>query len=231
MAVANQFVCGIDTGSLRSLSYVAWLRDGEFLLDLYVPSSARPLPEPPASWGEPSHIGLDVPQGLPLNGEKRRVADREAKTPTRRLPRDRRELSEWKAFEALIEAGLEIFWALANEGETSIVGLREETEGRTTVFETYPRYVIKRLWPDFQIPSKRKRPLDYVEGVWSRMIARGYSCTGAIRPSVDQVDAMLCALAAEALRSVDRLPAGTVGIAPILDSDARVLREGFIVSP
>jgi hypothetical protein len=42
---------------------------------------------------------------------------------------------------------------------------------------------------------------------------------------------MLCALAAEACLRDDELPAGTVGLPPVVDLAERVLREGFIVAP
>ena len=67
-------VCGIDVGSLRTLSYVAWLSDRTFLLDLYVSSPANPLPEVPREWERPAYIGLDAPQGLPVRGAPRREA-------------------------------------------------------------------------------------------------------------------------------------------------------------
>src|SRR5690606_15268594 len=45
---------------------------------------------------------------------------------------------------------------------------------RPFVVETYPRYVIPRLWPKLKIPSKRKEPARYVE-VLSRLLrGRGY---------------------------------------------------------
>src|SRR4029078_512218 len=47
----------------------------------------------------------------------------------------------------------------------------------------------------------------------------------------DHVDAMLCALAAEACLHADGLPAGTIGLPPVADPGERVLREGFIVAP
>ena len=47
----------------------------------------------------------------------------------------------------------------------------------------------------------------------------------------DHIDAMLCALAAEACLHADGLPEGTVGEPPVADEGERVLREGFIVAP
>jgi hypothetical protein len=58
----------------------------------------------------------------------------------------------------------------------------------------------------------------------------GYSCSNEIsRP--DHVDAMLCAIAAEACLLADGLPEGTVGETPVVDLGERVIREGFLVAP
>ena len=223
--------CGIDVGSLSagSLSYVAWLDDGEFLLDVFVPSSAEPLPRPPARlWG--SHDALDAPQGLAAVGERRRQADREARTPTSVLPPTRAGLATSKLYRAFIEAGIEIFWSLHESGEAAIVGL-DGPARENVVMETYPRYVIKRLWPELTIPSKRKTPRDYIDAVWPRIRGSGLSCGSVIRPNVDQVDAMLCALAADAYDRAGGLPSGAVGLPPSVDATERVIREGFIVAP
>ena len=52
-----------------------------------------------------------------------------------------------------------------------------------------------------------------------------------MRPTVDQVDAMLCAIAAEACVAANGLPPGSVGQPPFVDEPAQVIREGYIVSP
>ena len=174
----------------------------------------------------PAIIALDAPQGLPGVGRTRRAADAQARTPTSALPADRTALATWKAYRAFIEAGIEIFWAVHKSGG-SVDGLGA---GTGPLFcETYPRYVLRRLWPELEIPSKRKAPLAYVDAVWSRLKAAGFSCDSTLRPCLDHVDAMLCALAAE--RSVDDLPPGTVGDPPVVDADERVIREGYIVAP
>ena len=101
--------CGIDPGSLKTPAYVAWLKDRDFLLDLYVPSQEHPLPTIP-TWAEGRiYIAIDAPQGLPRKGEKVRKADKDANTPTRVLPRTRSELKDWKLFKGLIEVGVRDF--------------------------------------------------------------------------------------------------------------------------
>lgn len=144
---------------------------------------------------------------------------------------DRAELAEWKAFAGLIEAGLEIFWSVQSHGLGWVLGLAAPGP-IPVVCETYPRYVIKRRWADLRpIPSKRKEPLAYVDAVWGRLSKEGYGCPSLVRPTVDQVDAMLCALAAEACLGAKGMPAGTVGAKPVVDARGRVLREGYIASP
>ena len=224
-------VCGVDVGSLRSLSYIAWLQEQRFVLDLYIPSIETPLPSPPFGHEQPEYIGFDVPQGLPEVGCARRVADEKANTPTRKLPGSREELHNWLLYKGLIEAGVDMFWAIYSQGLASIAGLASSATAATTVFETYPRYVIKCLWPGMHIPSKRQSPLKYVDIVWGRIQAAGYSCDGVVRPAVDHVDAMLCALAAEAHLKRGGSLEGAAGIAPALDIEDRVLREGYIIGP
>ena len=223
-------VAGVDVGSLNTLSYVAWLHDRRFTLDLYVPSRERPIPTSPAGLAAPAAIAFDAPQSMAAVGAMRRDADRLANTPTRRLPGDRQQLAGWKLYAGLIEAGIEIFWGVhvarlgTSCGEAPIVGL-------PIVAETYPRYVIKRLWPDLVVPSKTKAPLAYVDAIWGLIQAAGFRCEGVIRPCVDHVDAMVCAIAAHALASTGEPPPGTVGRAVEVDEVCEVLREGFIVSP
>jgi hypothetical protein len=222
-------VCGVDVGTLQSLSYVAWLRGEEFVLDVWLPSAEAPLPPPPPGFAEPAYVGFDAPQGLPGEGRNPRQADLAAKTPTKRLPRDRNELADWKLYHGLIEAGVEIFWSIWEQRIATVLGLPSVPGRKTTVFETYPRYLIRLLWPDMRIPSKRKSPLEYIKTVWGRIEQMGYRCDSVVRPVVDHVDAMLCALAARTCMRKNGLPAGTVGIAPQVDEEKRVLREGLIV--
>lgn len=225
-------VCGIDVGSLRTPAYVAWLRQGELMLDLYLPSPAQPMPQPPAAWAAPEWVALDAPQGLPAPGQSTRDCDREAHTPTRRLPTDRGGMAEALLYKGLVQAGVDLFWAMYEQGLVRIAGVPLGADRLTTVCETYPRYVLRRLWPDLKpIPSKRKAPVDYVEAVWTRIRDAGYTCASVARPTVDQVDAMLCAMAAESAAEAGSLPAGTVGEPPDPDYRNEVLREGFIVSP
>ena len=233
-------VCGVDVGSLRTPNYVAWLHEREFTLDMYIPSVRNPLPAPPVGWTQAEYISFDAPTGLPKPGHRRRVADQMAKTPTSVLPSSRRELGSWKLYKGVIEAGIEVFWSAHDRGLASVLGLTPLLPARPTILETYPRYVIKRLWPEIGIPSKRKSALDYVETIWARIQDAGYVCRSVIRPAHDQVDSMLCAIAAErclegdvAERCLagDGLPNGIVGEKPMVDSKERVLREGFIVAP
>ncbi|MCL6450794.1 MAG: DUF429 domain-containing protein [Acetobacteraceae bacterium] len=235
-------LCGIDVGSLRTPAHVAWLLGRCFLLDLYLPSVQDPLPRPPDGWPPPACIALDAPQGLPQPGQSARACDRLANAPTRRLPADRRELSAWRLYRGLVEAGVELFWSIYERGLGSVAGLGGVPPGPVpTVVETYPRYVIRRLWPELRIPSKTGAPQDYVDAVFGRIRRAGYSC-GAVAAgpprtgsrgflAVDHVDAMVGALAAEAWLAAGGPPPGTVGRAPAADWEGRVLREGFIVSP
>lgn len=229
MPTRPSLVCGIDVGSLRTLSYIAWLDRQRFVLDLYIPSIAQPLPLPPPGYDRPLYIGFDVPQGLPASGNRRRVADVEANTPTRVLPADREQMRTSLLYKGLIEAGVEIFWTAYEQRLATIAGLPAATPPTTTIFETYPRFLIKTLWPGMPIPSKTRAPLDYVNLIWDQIQAAGYSCASVLRPAVDHVDAMLCALAAEAhiMRGGDL--SGAVGIPPTIDHEARVIREGYIV--
>ncbi len=197
---------------------------------MYVPSPERPLPSlgrgpPPAAY-----FGIDAPQGLPARGASVREADREAGTPTKKLPADRDELARSKLYRGLIEAGIEVFWSVYERRLGHIPGLAGGAEW-PVVFETYPRYVIRQLWPGLDIPSKRREPRRYVDAVWGRITSLGYHCSGVITPTVDQVDAMVCALAAGACLEDGGWRGMTVGSPPSADEGARVLREGYIVSP
>jgi predicted nuclease with RNAse H fold len=222
-------LCGIDLGSFRTPSYVAWLEEGEFLLEVYTASPEQPLPPSPGGW-PPAFTGIDAPQGLPARGERSRPADRRAGTPTRVLPATRAELAGWRLYGPFLRAGVEIFWSLHEREAASILGLVPVADGEGTVFETYPRWVFRRLWPGVKLPPKRREPAVYAETVWSLLRQQGYACASPVtRP--DHVDAMLCALAAEACLYEDGLPAGTVGEPPIVDAEEQVLRGGFIVAP
>jgi len=221
-------VCGIDLGSFNTRSYVAWLEDGQLALDSYVATREEPLPVSPGGW-PPAFTGIDAPQGLPRAGERSRRADLQAGAPTKVLPRTRAELAGWRLYRPFVEAGIEIFWSLHEQELASILGLVPVPGAETVVFETYPRYVLLQLW-GVRPASKRKEPAAYVDFVWSRLREAGYTCDDAVtRP--DHVDAMLCALTAEACLRDDELPAGTVGLPPVVDLAERVLREGFIVAP
>lgn len=223
-------VCGIDSGTFTSTSYVAWLRGREFLLTTYRPTASAPLPQTPSGWSRPQVFALDLPQGLANPGSKRREADAAASTPTRVLPADRAELAEWRLYKGFIAAGIDTYWSIHVSGTGFVLGLDGERGDAPLVVETYPRYVLRRLWPDLKVPSKRKAPEEYTAEVWSRLKAKGYrSSSVPARP--DHVDAMLCAIAAHACLETDGLPSGTVGQLPIIDGEGRVIREGYIVAP
>jgi predicted nuclease with RNAse H fold len=224
-------VCGIDLGSFTTPSYVAWLEDGFFALGDYRPTLAEPLPPSPGGW-PPAFTGIDGPQSLPAPGRlRRRAADVMARTPTSVLPRSRAELAGWRLYGHFVRTGVELFWSIHERELASILGLVPLSGEGGTVFETYPRYVLFQLWGRRPLPpSKRRQPALYVDFVWSRLRAAGYTCDDPVtRP--DHVDAMLCAVAAEACLLDDDLPGGTVGLPPRVDVTERVLREGFIVAP
>jgi predicted nuclease with RNAse H fold len=204
--------CGVDVGSLTTPADVAWLDRGRFVLDRYVPSAELPLPEPPAGMPAVTWFALDAPQSLPAHGATRRAADRDARTPTSILPDRRAAVATMPVYRQVVEAGLTIFWAAHLRG--------------LPVVETYPRFVIRTLWPELKIPSKRKQPKHYIAELWARIRALGYSS----RPpgTHDEIDAMLCALAAEAFGAGSYLQVGTP---LVVDVDEGVLREGYIVSP
>jgi NTP pyrophosphatase (non-canonical NTP hydrolase)/predicted nuclease with RNAse H fold len=227
---AGDVVCGIDSGTFSSNSYVAWLRGREFRLDRYRPTPAAPLPETPEGWSPARIIALDLPQGLPRQGARRREADARASTPTNALPDSRAALATWRLYKGFVEAGVETYWTIHSTAAGAIAGLEAAAADRPLVVETYPRYVLKRLWPQFRIPSKRKEPESYTESVWKLLRDQGYTANAEpTRP--DHVDAMLCALAARACVDSDELPAGTVGAPPYVDSAEKLIREGYIVAP
>jgi len=203
-------VCGIDIGSLATPADVAWLDRGRFVLDRYVPSAENPLPPQPPGLSPATRYALDAPQGLPVHGSPRRAADADANTPIRVLPAHRNEVAS--VYPEFVEAGLTIFWAAHRLG--------------LPVVETYPRFVVRTLWPELKIPSKRRDPRRYVAELWARIRSLGY---GSRPPGThDQIDAMLCALAAEAFESGSYLQ---VGVPAVVDETESVLREGYIVAP
>ena len=232
----NKCFVGIDAGSLHTPAYVAWLNGQEFTLDMYQPTEDTPLPRTPAGLPAPAVFAVDAPQGLPCPGARVREADRKAGTPTNKLPSTRAELEQWKLYGGLIRVGVMMFWAAQVRGLAKLYGL-ENTGGRPlavgpetpVLAETYPRYVLHRLWPNLHPPSKRKAPLAYVDAVWRRLRATGYACRSVVQPTVDQVDAMLCALAAKACEG--GRAAVEVGCPPMIDEGERLFREGWIVSP
>jgi hypothetical protein len=127
-----------------------------------------------------------------------------------------------RAYGPFVDAGITIFWEAQRNGLAAIPGL---TGSGPTLLETYPRFVIRRLWPDLRpIPSKRKAPRAYVAELWARLQALGLR--GPEPERHDHIDALLCALAGKSW-ALDE--AVEVGEPPRADID--VLREGFIVAP
>jgi len=222
------WVCGIDAGSFRTLSYVAWLRGTSFLLDMYSPTLSQLLPELPSLVENVGSYAIDAPQSLPKVGHKRRQCDMLAQTPTRVLPENLQGLEDWRLYKGLIELGIQTFWHIYRSGEIRIFGL-DDTPELPLVAETYPRKVAEDLGLG-RLPSKRNEPMRYVEHIWSFLQSQGFRCESVIRPSVDQVDAMLCAIAAQSI-GADSNASEPLGNKPYVDKEASVLREGFIVVP
>jgi predicted nuclease with RNAse H fold len=139
-------VCGVDVGSLKTPAYVAWLEEDAFELGTYQPTREQPLP----LGRRPAVFALDALQSLPLEGRSRRAADRDAKTPTSVLPTARADVALMRAYGPFVDAGITIFWEAQRNGLAVIPGL---TGSGPALLETYPRFVIRRLWPDLR-PSR-----------------------------------------------------------------------------
>ena len=224
-------VCGVDLGSFKTPSYVAWLVGKEFHFDLYLASKDKPFPPLPSGINIPTHIAFDGPQSLPAIGNKRRECDKGAKTPTSVLPPTRQELKDWKLFKHLIECGVKIFWNVYEKNLASIAGLNSDRNSSLIIMETYPRYIIKRLWPGESIPSKTKAPVEYIRQFSTLIKKKGYKFKPPQVMTHDYVDAMLCAIIAEDYLKTNGNSAGKVGSQPIVDLEEKILREGFIYSP
>jgi predicted nuclease with RNAse H fold len=235
-------VCGVDCGSAKTPSYVAWLDTSskEFVLDAYIPQFRINEVLPSFHHGVPSHIGLDCPQGLtvPGSGRIRRLSDQFAKTPTRRMALTRAELETAKLYGVpIVRLGIDLFWTIHLTKQATIYGLdgaemNLQADPKTTVFETYPRFALETLFglkPSIKhIPSKRNDAESYVQKVWGLIRELGYRCPSAGRLTNDDVDAMLCAIAAEQLSEGRHYQ---VGDGPTVDDEGEVLREGYIVVP
>ncbi|MEX2211210.1 MAG: DUF429 domain-containing protein [Gaiellaceae bacterium] len=213
-------VCGVDVGSFQTPAYVAWLDGLVFESEAYLPSAEQPLPRR----YEPTAYALDAPQSLPRLGRSRRSADVGAKTPTSVLPTSRAGIAAMPIYRQFVEAGVEIFWSAQRSGLGAVPGLGGSGP---VLLETYPRFVIRSLWPDLRpIPSKRKASRDYIDALWPRI--RDLGLSGPEPRRHDEIDALLCALAAKAWTEDQAV---LVGEPPELDEDEGVLREGFIVCP
>jgi len=224
-------VCGIDLGSFKTKSHVAWLEDRQFYFDVYIPSKEKPLPTIPYNISLSTHFAIDGPQSLPAIENKRRECDRLANTPTSILPKNRQELSTWKIYKPLIECGIEVFWSAHKNGIASIGGFEESNSELPIIIETYPRYIIKRLWGKHTIPSKRKAPIEYVNNYMSLIKSLGYSLDESKILAPDYIDAMLCAIAAEDYLHSDANCLGKVGTPLSIDEEHQIFREGYIYSP
>jgi predicted nuclease with RNAse H fold len=223
-------VCGIDLGSFKTTSYVAWLEDRQFSFDVYIPSKDKPLPTVPFNLSTSTHFAIDGPQSLPAIESKRRECDRLANTPTRVLPKNRQELQNWKMYKELIHCGVEVFWSSYKNGFANLGGLNKEVNDIPIILETYPRYVIKRIWPSFMIPSKRKTPVEYVNKLIPLIKMMDYEFDESKILSPDYIDAILCAIAAENYLITTGNCLGRVGVDPIVDEENQILREGYIYS-
>ncbi len=223
-------VCGVDLGSFKTPSYVAWLEGKEFHFDLYLASKDKPFPPLPSGISIPTHIAFDGPQSLPEIGNKRRECDKLANTPTRVLPSNRKELKTWKMYKQLIECGIEIFWNVYRNNLAAIAGLNDKSRSKLVIMETYPRYIIKRLWAKESIPSKSKAPVEYVRKFSALIKKNGYRFDKNKVVSHDYVDAMLCAIVAKDFNESRGTSAGKVGNPPVVDNARKIIREGFIYS-
>jgi len=224
---------GIDPGSYNTVSYVAWLEDNQFFIDAYQATPEHILPVPPEFLSPVRAIAVDAPQGLPaLDAEKPiRRCDQLANSPTRVLPLHRRDLQTWNLYCGLIEFGIDFFWKCHQTPGITIAGIELKNDPQVLVCETYPRMILRRMAGIAKIPSKRKSPVEYADMVTSFLKDLGFQFDILLRPTPDQCDAMLCALAASSLKDAIHLPENTVGLPPIADEKEQVIREGFIVCP
>ena len=218
-------VLGIDAGGLGNPSWLAFLEDGRVSLAQHV-FTIDALILPWLESGEVACVAIDAPQGLPRGGHKRRQADADADTPTRRLPASRAEMDAGRsgdgkgfAYVGPVRTGVALFWA----NRQWLFGLVQQPR----LLETYPNVVFRSLTGK-RPPPKRKRPYEYCVAVATLMHGRQVSCPGVDIPSVDQCDSILCAIAAQAFED-DRAEA--LGLPPVVDEGEMLLREGFIATP
>lgn len=190
---------------------------------MFVPTIENPLPALPLE-GSVAAFAIDAPQGLPAIGRTCRECDVQARTPTRRLPGNLAQLETTVLYRSFVECGVKMFGAIANRSDWAVVGLVPSSD-RKVVMETYPRAVALKMGFG-PLPSKRATPYSYIENVWNGLQLCGYACESVIRPTVDQVDAALCAIAAQA-EVAGR--SQQLGRPPFWDADEGILREGLIV--
>ncbi|WP_411348670.1 DUF429 domain-containing protein [Paenibacillus sp. WLX2291] len=243
-------MAGVDTSGasgIKNYSVIAWLDSDKqtFLLDAYSPTPTTPLPSSPNN-SAIGFIGFDSPQGLSSQGKIIRDCDKNAKTSTSKIPSSRGLLSKTTLYKGLIEVGIDIFWNCHSNQIANIYGLNQSKfdQEKPTIFETYPRYVIRKwlsnrlnnmkfyiLFKD-HITHKRAYPSRYVDYVWEGLKFLGYTCPGVHRPSIDQLDAMLCAVVAQHLSTASNFQlTNSVGLKPIINNKDKVFHEGFIVCP
>lgn len=219
-------VLGIDAGTFSSPSWLAFLRGRRFTLSIHQFTAS----DVSLLWlrdGEVRYVAVDALQGLPRRGEKVRLCDKLVRAPTKKLPHTLKELNEKRfvdgrriPYAGLIQLGCSLFW----ENRDHLYGLPGST-GR--LCETYPHYVFRTLGGEAPAP-KRKHPVTYVRQVYGAIKRWGYICEGVELASVDQCDAMLCALAALAL-SQGEGRYQRIGLPP--EEEAELIREGYVISP
>ena len=144
------------------------------------------------------------------------------------LPGDCKELENWRLYRGLIECGVKTFWAIRELKQSHIFWL-DSAEELPLAAETYPLIVAERLGIR-KLPSKRKEPLCYVDQVCGFLQSVGYRCESIVRPCVDHVDSMLCAVTAQALIGGSG-SFEVLGEKPQVDEAESVLREGYIIYP
>lgn len=231
-------VAGVDFGSRRTPSHVAWLAGDEVWLGAYLATGGTPLPPLPdhlRARGTVRVYAFDAPQGLPAaaRGPGRRACDRAVNAPTRNLPEGRAGLAAMRAYGAFVEGGVDLFWQLHDEGLAHIDGLADDPgeASRPIACETYPRRILADLLgvAPARLPSKRADTRHYVGTVVAALAGRGVRFVDPGLPHLhDHADAALCALAA---RAVATGAAHRVGEPPRVDRPGRVLREGYVVLP
>jgi predicted nuclease with RNAse H fold len=220
---------GIDAGSFSTPSWAAVLDGDSAVLDA-IQFSFQDRSPLGTFLDDPNvlAVAIDAPQGLPEGLKPRRICDKAADTPTRRLPATRAEMvagcctdGTKLPYQTVLCLGVELFLGHCDQ----VLGIPDCDTPR--LVETYPRAIYRCLTGNAP-PSKRQTPLQYMTAVYSILGEQGIRCPGVQTPSTDQADALLCALVARMFAEDKAL---CVGKAPWVDHRENVLREGFIVLP